>query len=94
MIPTMIFSIELLDFFAKAGIKRRQYEECDHHRDKNQIIHITQLSGARCAFDVGNMPRRWGVALINFPVESIKNVLKCSRLCDSRLRCEALADAS
>jgi hypothetical protein len=37
----MTFSIELLDFFAKAGIQCRQGEKRDHHCDKNQIIHKT-----------------------------------------------------
>ena len=34
-----MFSIVLLDFFAKAGIQRRQGKKCDRHCDKDQVIH-------------------------------------------------------
>jgi hypothetical protein len=42
-----MFSMAFLDFFAKAGIKRRERKKCDHHCDKDQVIHNNFRRGMR-----------------------------------------------
>jgi hypothetical protein len=81
MIPTITFSIVLLNLFTKAGIKRRRGEKDDHHCNKDEIIHtiLRYISSALCALHVGKMPRPPREALIKIPAEVVKKVLKFYR---------------